>query len=70
MPQPTDTTAPRESSDPAAAPDPAGALAEHGLELRPVPSPWEAGLADPEAPFDLARRWDDAPAVRRHTAVL
>ena len=70
MPQPTDTTAPRESSGPTAPPDPAGALAENGLELRPVPSPWEAGLADPEAPFDLARRWDDAPAVRRHTAVL
>lgn len=52
------------------APATAEALAAHGLELLRVPSPWETGDADPDAPFDHARRWADAPAVRRHTAVL
>lgn len=68
MTPPTETRP--ESAWTAPAPATAEALAAHGLELMRVPSPWETGDADPEAPFDHDRRWADAPAVRRHTAVL
>lgn len=77
MPRPTEHPASAESTErgtgaerPVPAPETGAALAEHGLELRHLASPWETGDADPDAPFDHDRRWADHPAVRRHTAVL
>ena len=53
----------------------AEALAAHGLELLRVPSPWETGDADPDAPPGPRPRHSQCPdhrdrthpPIRRHT---